>query len=359
VLTIGYDYIRRGGKDYAVYAERLVQGGVFAHSRNPLYLGNILIVLGLALIASSTYVYLVGLPFFLLAYAAIIAAEEDYLRRKFGAEYEDYCRRVNRLWPDWTGFGKSVEDMEFSWRRVVKKEYNTTFVWLAMALGLKLWDLESLPGPVSTGAVVSYLGCSRCWWPATWRRACSRRPAARRDELRGAATCATPVGRSGTYRPPHARAGLPCLWRRSGAGAGHAVDEQLDPPLVGRARVVEVGNLGHRLAGAAALGSQPGAGNTLLPQIAGDCLGPAPRELRVVVPRPESSVCPTICTTNPSRRRSTSASRSRKGRDSDLTSAELNSNGTSRRRFTMERPVGEAPQRQAEVGEVLFHGVDV
>jgi protein-S-isoprenylcysteine O-methyltransferase Ste14 len=157
VLTIGYDYIRRGGKDYAVYAERLVQGGVFAHSRNPLYLGNILIVLGLALIANSAYVYLVGLPFFLLAYAAIIAAEEDYLRRKFGAEYDDYCRRVNRLWPDWTGFGKSVEDMEFSWRRVVKKEYNTTFVWLAMALGLKLWDLESLPGPVSTGAVVSYL----------------------------------------------------------------------------------------------------------------------------------------------------------------------------------------------------------
>jgi protein-S-isoprenylcysteine O-methyltransferase Ste14 len=158
VLTIGYDYIRRGGKDHAVYAERLVQGGVFSHSRNPLYLGNILIVLGLAVIANSTYVFLVGLPFFLLAYAAIIAAEEDYLRRKFGAEYEDYCRRVNRLWPRWAGFRKSVEDMEFSWRRVVKKEYNTTFVWLAMALGLKLWDLGAVPGPVSTGAVVTYLG---------------------------------------------------------------------------------------------------------------------------------------------------------------------------------------------------------
>jgi len=43
VITIGYDYIRRGGRDGRVYAEGLVQGGVFAHCRNPLYLGNILV----------------------------------------------------------------------------------------------------------------------------------------------------------------------------------------------------------------------------------------------------------------------------------------------------------------------------
>src|ERR1044071_2090134 len=44
-LTIGLDYIRRGGKNRQVYANRLVQGGIFAHCRNPLYLGNLLIIL--------------------------------------------------------------------------------------------------------------------------------------------------------------------------------------------------------------------------------------------------------------------------------------------------------------------------
>ena len=46
MLTIGYEYIVRGGRQGKVYAEDLVQGGVFAHSRNPLYLGNLLIIVG-------------------------------------------------------------------------------------------------------------------------------------------------------------------------------------------------------------------------------------------------------------------------------------------------------------------------
>src|SRR5437773_7797155 len=49
-VTIGLAYIIRGGKKREVYAEALVQGGVFAHCRNPLYVGNLLVVLGLGLI---------------------------------------------------------------------------------------------------------------------------------------------------------------------------------------------------------------------------------------------------------------------------------------------------------------------
>src|SRR4026208_1568347 len=44
-LTIGLEYIVRGGRNRQVYADKLVQGGVFAHCRNPLYLGNYLILL--------------------------------------------------------------------------------------------------------------------------------------------------------------------------------------------------------------------------------------------------------------------------------------------------------------------------
>src|SRR5436190_15265440 len=49
-VTIGYEYIVRGGRNRQVYADDLVQGGVFAHCRNPMYVGNVLIALGLALV---------------------------------------------------------------------------------------------------------------------------------------------------------------------------------------------------------------------------------------------------------------------------------------------------------------------
>src|SRR6266498_3883692 len=96
-VTIGLEYIIRGGRHRQVYAEKLVQGGVFAHCRNPLYLGNFLILLGVGVASNSTLFLAVGIPFFAVAYWAIIAAEENYLRRKFGTEFDDYCARVNRL----------------------------------------------------------------------------------------------------------------------------------------------------------------------------------------------------------------------------------------------------------------------
>src|ERR1700741_1760533 len=45
-VTIGLEYIVRGGRNRRVYAKNLVQGGVFGHCRNPLYLGNFLILSG-------------------------------------------------------------------------------------------------------------------------------------------------------------------------------------------------------------------------------------------------------------------------------------------------------------------------
>ena len=82
VLTIGLAYIKRGGKKKQVYAEKLVQNGIFAHCRNPLYLGNLLILIGVGIAANSLPFVLFGIPFFLFAYLAIIHAEENYLGKK-------------------------------------------------------------------------------------------------------------------------------------------------------------------------------------------------------------------------------------------------------------------------------------
>jgi protein-S-isoprenylcysteine O-methyltransferase Ste14 len=140
VAVVGYAYIIRGGKNKQVYAEELVTRGFFNHGRNPLYVGNILILLGLLLIWNSPAGYLVGGPFFLLGYVAIVAAEEAFLRRKFGAEYDAYCARVPRWGVRLRGLGASLEGMSFNWSRVVVKEYGSAAYWLAGALALMLAD---------------------------------------------------------------------------------------------------------------------------------------------------------------------------------------------------------------------------
>jgi len=133
-LTIGLAYIIRGGRNRKVYAETLVKDGIFAHCRNPLYLGNILIITGLGIIANSILFYLVGIPLFIFLYMAIIRAEENYLINKFGEEYREYCRNVNRLLPNLSGIGKTLKGMRFNWRRLIVKEYGTTYAWITCVI---------------------------------------------------------------------------------------------------------------------------------------------------------------------------------------------------------------------------------
>jgi protein-S-isoprenylcysteine O-methyltransferase Ste14 len=157
IVTIGYEYIERGGRNRQVYASRLVQGGVFAQCRNPLYLGNILLTLGLALIVNAMVFYLIVLPLVIYAYTAIVAAEEQFLRNTFGAEFDQYCGRVNRWIPSLRGWRASIAGMRFNWRRVLVKEYNTIFVVLLALVAVKLWsDYEVrgegvLPSTLSLG----------------------------------------------------------------------------------------------------------------------------------------------------------------------------------------------------------------
>ena len=64
LLTIGFEYIHRGGKDGRVYAGRLVKGGVFGLVRNPMYIGNALIASGMTMYLGAPLGYLLVIPFF-------------------------------------------------------------------------------------------------------------------------------------------------------------------------------------------------------------------------------------------------------------------------------------------------------
>lgn len=160
-LVIGLAYIRRGGKDGKVHADTLVTEGLFAHSRNPLYVGNMLVFMGLFVVLNSVWGYVVGIPFFLFAYLSIVRAEEDFLSRRFGGAYEDYCRRVNRFVPSLAGLGATIRGMAFDWRRLVRKEYGSTFTWITTAIALHVWETYVRQGfeaarPVLRAALVAW-----------------------------------------------------------------------------------------------------------------------------------------------------------------------------------------------------------
>ncbi len=140
VGVIGLDYIKRGGKGKEVYADDLVVGGIFAHSRNPLYVGNILMIAGLALIYHHPAFYALCLGGGVFIYLCITAAEENFLRQKFGEQYEEYCRNVPRFLPRLSGLGQTLRSMTFDWRRVLRKEYGTMFSLLTWIVLLFLWQ---------------------------------------------------------------------------------------------------------------------------------------------------------------------------------------------------------------------------
>lgn len=138
-LVIGKDYIKRGGRDKKITAGRLVQGGLFAHSRNPLYLGNILIIVGLGIIYNSMWGYILAYSFFIFGYLAIVMAEEKFLKTKFGDEYETYCKSVPRFIPRFAGMRETLANGSFDWLRFLRKEYNMICIWVGSAIALRAW----------------------------------------------------------------------------------------------------------------------------------------------------------------------------------------------------------------------------
>jgi protein-S-isoprenylcysteine O-methyltransferase Ste14 len=128
-LTIGLTFIERGGKELKIHAEALITRGLFTHSRNPLYVGNNLMLFGLGILSNSLIYVLVVVPVFLFIYQCIIYAEEDFLTKKFGQPYLDYCAKVNRWLPNLKGIGKTFSNMQFNWAKCMLTENNTQIFW--------------------------------------------------------------------------------------------------------------------------------------------------------------------------------------------------------------------------------------
>ena len=82
--------------DDMAHSPRLLTAGPYAFSRNPMYLGWLLITLGLALLLRSAWLVFTTLGAVFYLHAVTIPAEERELQQRFGAAYETYRNRVRR-----------------------------------------------------------------------------------------------------------------------------------------------------------------------------------------------------------------------------------------------------------------------
>jgi protein-S-isoprenylcysteine O-methyltransferase Ste14 len=77
-------------------ATTVVAAGPYRFTRNPIYIGMVVGILGVGLAAGSTWTMLMALPFLVVIDRGVIAREERYLAAKFGEQYDAYRGRVRR-----------------------------------------------------------------------------------------------------------------------------------------------------------------------------------------------------------------------------------------------------------------------
>ena len=84
--------------------KQLTTSGPYAYTRNPLYLGSLILAAGFAVAARSWWIVAVMVAMFAVIYIPVIAGEERYLRHTF-PDYDDYAHHVPRMWPRLTPYG--------------------------------------------------------------------------------------------------------------------------------------------------------------------------------------------------------------------------------------------------------------
>jgi protein-S-isoprenylcysteine O-methyltransferase Ste14 len=100
----------------------LTTSGPYAYTRNPLYLGSLILAAGFVVAARSWWIPSILLVIFIVIYVPVIAGEERYLRQTFSG-YEDYARHVPRFAMRLTRYGD--QRGAFSSKRYWKhREYN-------------------------------------------------------------------------------------------------------------------------------------------------------------------------------------------------------------------------------------------
>ncbi len=105
LIASGIGWVVLARREFARYAQptdpgrptsKIVKTGVFALSRNPLYLGSVLVILGFGLALNAHWLVVMLVPSVIACHIILILPEERYLAAKFPAEYREYQAAVYR-----------------------------------------------------------------------------------------------------------------------------------------------------------------------------------------------------------------------------------------------------------------------
>ena len=116
--------------------EALATSGPYAYTRNPLYLGSLLIGIGFAIAARNWWVGVLLVLMFFAIYRPVIRSEEEFLRGKFPG-FDEYAQHVPRMLPRITPYGSVESDGGFSLELYLKhREWNALLGAVAIVVVL-------------------------------------------------------------------------------------------------------------------------------------------------------------------------------------------------------------------------------
>jgi protein-S-isoprenylcysteine O-methyltransferase Ste14 len=137
-ITIGL-LVRASASGHVRKNEQLAMTGPYAYTRNPLYLGSIIIAGGFGIASLNAWIAAIIVVFFLAVYLPVIRNEEAFLRTKF-PEFENYATSVPRLVPRIVSSGNAGA---FSWELYLQhREYNAllgSLILLAILIAKLFW----------------------------------------------------------------------------------------------------------------------------------------------------------------------------------------------------------------------------
>ena len=136
VLVVPGVWLRAYASGYVRKNAELTRTGPYAYTRNPLYLGSIMIAFGFAWAAGSWIIFVALAALFLAIYLPTIRSEEAYLREHF-PEFDDYAKQVPLLLPRLTPARSTEEAGVFSRERYLHhREYNACMGAIAIYAAL-------------------------------------------------------------------------------------------------------------------------------------------------------------------------------------------------------------------------------
>jgi protein-S-isoprenylcysteine O-methyltransferase Ste14 len=131
--------IRAAAAGHVKKNRELTTTGPYAYTRNPLYLGSMIIALGFGIASRNWWVAAVIVALFLAIYLPVIRSEEAFLRGEFPG-FDEYCTKVPRLIPGVSAAGVTAKGAFSKELYLRHREYNAIIGALLMiaALAVKL-----------------------------------------------------------------------------------------------------------------------------------------------------------------------------------------------------------------------------